>query len=131
MGKEQARRWRSKNAIVPPDANATMIAALVVGTVAANHFAICNKLLKPQIQQAPKRFTARDYFGFDPVAEPPPNDVAEDCQCGPLLKVQRRRCNGHAASEPIREQISAFAATHPVDLRTRKGCVAAFGKASI
>lgn len=82
MGQERARSWRRNNAVVPHDANATMLIALVFGTVAANHFAIRDKLLKPQIQQAAMNFTARDFFCFDPVAEPPPDDVAQDCDCG-------------------------------------------------
>jgi hypothetical protein len=93
MGQERARHWRRQNAIVPPDADAEAIANLVFGTVAANHFGIHDPGLKPQIQKAAANFTAQDYFGFDPVTEPPCSDFPEPCQCGALHKRGRKTCS--------------------------------------
>jgi squalene-hopene cyclase-like protein len=92
IGQERARHWRSKNAVVPPDADATMIVNLIFGTVAANHFGIRDKELKPQIQRAIAKFTARDYFGFDPLTEAPPSDVPETCKCGADNPRGRKTC---------------------------------------
>ena len=93
IGQERARHWRRKNTAVPPDADANTIADLVFGTVAANHFGIRDKALKPQIRKAAANFTARDYFLFDPAIEPPPGDVPQDCQCGAENPRGRKTCS--------------------------------------
>lgn len=93
LGRERARYWRSQNAAVTPDANATMIANLIFGTVAANYFGVHDKGLKSQIRRATANFTVVDYFGFDPVIEPPPSDVPEDCECGAENPRGRKTCS--------------------------------------
>lgn len=93
MGQERARHWRRNHAEVPPDADANTIADLVFGTVAANYFGIHDSALKPQIRKAAANFTARDFFLFDPVTEPPPADVPEDCQCGAENPRGRKTCS--------------------------------------
>src|ERR1700720_3412851 len=52
LGQERARLWRRNNSKVPKDADANVIANLVFGSVAANHFGIHDKTLKPQIRKA-------------------------------------------------------------------------------
>jgi hypothetical protein len=93
LGQERARHWRRKNATVPRGADANMIANLVFGTVAANHFGIYDKELKPQIRQAAANFTGRDYFCFDAATEPPPSDVPIDCECGADNQRGRKSCS--------------------------------------
>ena len=93
FGQERARQWRRNNPAVPKDANANMIADLVFGTVAANHFGIDDKTLKPQIQKAAKNFTGPDYYWFDAATEPPPSDVPMDCDCGAYNKRGRKTCS--------------------------------------
>lgn len=82
MGKERARHWRRQNVSVPSDVDAMGIVYLILGAVAANYFGIDDRRLTSQIQQAASKFTAQDFFRFDPAAEPPPSDVPEDCRCG-------------------------------------------------
>jgi hypothetical protein len=93
MGQELARHWRSRNAFVPPDADANVIANLVFGTVAANYFGIYDRALKSQIQHAAANFTALDFFSFDPATEPPPSDVPDECECGAENPRGRRTCS--------------------------------------
>src|SRR5580765_6439113 len=45
LGQERARHWRRKNTAVPRDADSTVIANLIFGAVAANHFRIHDKAL--------------------------------------------------------------------------------------
>lgn len=82
LGQERARYWRLQNASVPRDANATMIVNLIFGAVAANYFGVHDKALTSKIRKAAARFSAQDYFGFDPVTEPPSIDFPDDCECG-------------------------------------------------
>jgi hypothetical protein len=93
LGQERARHWRRKHPAVPPDADANVIADLVFGSVAANHFGIYDSTLKPQIRKAAANFTALDYFWFDPVTEPPPADIPEDCHCGADNPRGRKKCS--------------------------------------
>lgn len=105
LGQERARHWRRQNAAVPPDACATMIANLVFGTVAANHFGVHDKALKPQIRHAAAAFTAQDYFGFDPVTEPPASDFPDDCECGAENPRGRKTCS--SCKKPL-EMLSRY-----------------------
>lgn len=93
LGQERARHWRRNNRAVPGDADANTIANLVFGTVAANHFGINDKTLKPQIQKAAANFTGPDYFWFDAATEPPPGDVPVDCECGAYNPRGRKTCS--------------------------------------
>ncbi|HMH43906.1 MAG TPA: hypothetical protein VK557_10520 [Pyrinomonadaceae bacterium] len=38
------------------------------------------------------KFTARDYFGFDPAEEPPPQDLPEECTCETMNDRGRKTC---------------------------------------
>ena len=93
FGQERARHWRRNNAALPKDADANMIANLVFGTVAANHFGIHDKALKPQIRKAASKFTGRDYFWFNAATEPPPGNVPVDCECGADNPRGRKSCS--------------------------------------
>jgi hypothetical protein len=92
LGQERARHWRSMNSHVPSDADANTIVHLIFGTYAANNLGVRDKSLKPEIQKAAANFTARDYFDFDPVTEPPPSDVPEGCECGAFNPRGRKTC---------------------------------------
>lgn len=93
LGQERARHWRRMNATVPPDADPNTIANLIFGAVAANHFRIHDKALTLQIRQVAANFAAPDYFCFDPITEPPPSDVPEDCECGAENPRVRKTCS--------------------------------------
>ena len=105
LGQERARHWRSENPTVPLDADAFTIINLIFGTYAAGCLGISDKSLKLQLQQAAANFTARDYYGFDPITEPPPSDVPEDCDCGADNRRGRKICR--SCKKPL-EMISRY-----------------------
>lgn len=93
FGQERARHWRNNNRAVPKDADANMVANLVFGAVAANHFGIHDKTLKPKIKEAASKFTGEDYYWFNAASEPPPSDVPADCDCGAVNPRGRKTCS--------------------------------------
>ena len=83
MGVERARRWRSLHRFVPADADAVTISTLAYGNDAADSLGVYDPELKKQLRREAPRFRARDYLLFDPLKEPPPVDVPDDCKrCG-------------------------------------------------
>ncbi|HEX5704972.1 MAG TPA: hypothetical protein VFX97_17375 [Pyrinomonadaceae bacterium] len=92
MGRERARHWRRQNSKLTPDADANEVLQLVYGSYAADSLGVRNKRFKEQLRQAAAKFTARDYFGFDPATEPPPGDVPEECACETMNERGRKRC---------------------------------------
>jgi hypothetical protein len=83
MGMERAGLWRRTHRFVPADADAGMISTLAYGNDAADSLGVHDQKLKEQLKSAAPHFKARDYLLFDPVTEPPPNDVPDECKrCG-------------------------------------------------
>ncbi len=82
MGRERARHWRRKHGSVPRDVDANGVVHLVFGSYAADRLGVRDSALKPRIRRAAARFTAEDYFCFDPMIEAPPVDVPAECDCG-------------------------------------------------
>ncbi|MCA1592890.1 MAG: hypothetical protein LC754_09620 [Acidobacteria bacterium] len=80
MGVELALRWRREHRTVPRGADADTIAELVSGDNAASSLGVRAARLKEQLRFAASRFSAREYLKFDPLTEPPPNDVPEECE---------------------------------------------------
>jgi hypothetical protein len=79
MGLERARAWRSTHRALPRDADAATIAAYVFGSDAADSLGVRDARMKRDLQRVVGRFTARDYLLFDPLTEPPPIDVPDEC----------------------------------------------------
>lgn len=92
MGQERARYWRRAHAHVTPDLNADDIASLIFGAYAADKLGVPERGFKQKLRAAADRFTARDYFGFDPAHEPPPGDVPDECACGVYNERGRKTC---------------------------------------
>lgn len=83
MGRERARRWRQLHRSLPADADAGMISDMAFGDDAAESLGIPDPQLKEQLKRAAPRFSARAYLLFDPLTEPPPSDVPDECKfCG-------------------------------------------------
>ena len=83
MGVERARVWRSLHRFVSADADAATISTLAYGNDAADSLGVYDPELKKQLRREAPRFKARDYLLFDPLKEPPPGDVPDDCKrCG-------------------------------------------------
>lgn len=80
MALESARRWRATHRRLPRDADAETIADFVSGADAVEGLGLRDEGLKEQLRAAAKKFSARDYLDFDPLAEPPPSDVPDECE---------------------------------------------------
>ncbi|HYJ48119.1 MAG TPA: hypothetical protein VEV81_16020 [Pyrinomonadaceae bacterium] len=79
MGRERAREWRRTHHQVPWDADAGLISDLVFGNDAAESLGLPDEKFKEELKRMAPRFHARSYLLFDPLTEPPPEDVPEEC----------------------------------------------------
>lgn len=92
LGRERARHWRREHARITSGLDADEIAALVFGCCAADRLGVVDDPFKENLRAASQRFNAEDYLGFDPLTEPPPQDVPDECACGAYNKRGRKRC---------------------------------------
>jgi hypothetical protein len=106
MGLERACLWRREHRFVPSDADAGLISELAYGNDAAESVGLPDDRLKEQLKEAAPRFKARAYLLFDPLSEPPPNDVPDECDyCG--------------ADDNPRGSKVCHVCKHPLEMRTR------------
>jgi hypothetical protein len=84
-----ARRWGHAHPLVPPDASPDLVLDFVLVRYALSRIGLRDVALNAQMSTAAKRFSAQDLLGFNPVSEPPANDLSYPCDCG--LKNQRGR----------------------------------------
>jgi hypothetical protein len=84
-----AQRWGRAHPRVPPDVSPDLVPNFVVVRYALSRLGLRDVTLNAQIRTAAKRFSAQDLLGFNPVCEPPPNDLPYPCACG--VKNQRGR----------------------------------------
>jgi hypothetical protein len=84
-----AQRWGRAHPLVPPDASPDLILDFVLVRYALSRLGLRDVALNAQMRTAAKRFSAQDLLGFNPVSEPPANDLSYACDCG--LKNQRGR----------------------------------------
>src|SRR5438128_2802997 len=70
-----ARRWGVVHPRVPPDASPDLVLNFVLVRYALSRLGLRDVALHAQIRKALKQFSARDLLGFDPVNEPPANDL--------------------------------------------------------
>ena len=80
MGVERALHWRRWHRSLPRHADADTIRDYAFGSDAADNLGLPDERLKDQIRRAAPRFSATDYFLFDPRTEPPPADVPDECE---------------------------------------------------
>jgi hypothetical protein len=99
MGQERARFWRRTHSALPRDIDADTITHFVFASDAADRLGFRDKAIKAEIRGAAEGFSARDYFWFDPVSEPPSRDVPESCECGADNPRGRRSCG--SCKEPL------------------------------
>ena len=79
MGVERARLWRRLHRTLPDDADAATIEDYVSGSDAADSLGVRDEQMKQTLERVAGRFPARDYLSFDPLSEPPPTDVPDEC----------------------------------------------------
>jgi hypothetical protein len=96
MGHERALEWRRLHHSIPPKIDGDEMTNLVIGSDSADWLGVPNNGFKEQLRRAAARLSPEDYFGFNPVKEPPPLDIPEPCErCGeinPRGSKQCRRC---------------------------------------
>ena len=84
-----ARRWSRLHPVVPPDATTELVLDFVMVSYALSRLGVRDVATNSQIRAAAKRFSVKDLLGFNPVSEPPANDLPYPCDCG--LKNERGR----------------------------------------
>src|SRR5258705_2670773 len=84
-----AQRWGRAHPRVPPEASPDLVLDFVLVRYALSRIGLRDVVLNAQMRTAAKRFSAQDLLGFNPVTEPPANDLSYECDCG--LKNQRGR----------------------------------------
>jgi hypothetical protein len=93
MGHERALAWRSLHPHPPPGADAEEVFELMAGSDAAERLGVSDGGMRRELRAAAARFTAIDYYGFDPAAESPPADIPNECgQCSIQNARGARRC---------------------------------------
>ena len=86
---ELAQRWSRQHPVVPDNATADLVLDFVMTRYALARIGLRDAGLNAQIRSAAQHFSAQDLLGFNPLTEPPPNDLAYSCECG--FKNQRGR----------------------------------------
>jgi len=84
-----AQRWSRLHPVVPPDATADLVLDFVLVRYALSRLGLRDVAFNTQIRTAAERFSGQDLLGFNPVSEPPANDLSYRCDCG--RKNQRGR----------------------------------------
>ncbi len=84
-----AQRWGRAHPRVPPDAGPDLILDFALVRYALSRLGLRDVAFNAQMRTAAKRFSAHDLLGFNPVSEPPANDLPYACDCG--RKNQRGR----------------------------------------
>lgn len=92
LGRERAIEWRRRNARVPRNSQPDDIANLLIGSYSAHSLGLPDDRLKQELRKAAARFTAADYYYFDPFTAPPPSDVPLECDCGASNPRGRKTC---------------------------------------
>jgi hypothetical protein len=77
---------------VPQDADPNLLISFVLVRYALSRIGVRDAALNAQIRAAAKRFSAQDLLGFDPLSEPPPNDLSHQCDCGFTNSRGRKSC---------------------------------------
>jgi RNase P subunit RPR2 len=84
-----AQRWGRAHPFVPAEAGPDLVLDFVLVSYALSRIGLRDVALNAQIRTAARRFSAQDTLGFNPVSEPPANDLSYRCNCG--LENQRGR----------------------------------------
>ena len=87
-----AKRWRRTQPGVPTDAGSGLVFDFLLVQYALSRIGLRDAAFNAQIRDAAKRFSAQDVLGFDPLVEPPPNDLSYTCDCGQKNERGRKFC---------------------------------------
>jgi len=91
-GRERARHWKQQWHARRQKLDAgTVLDALSAG-YAAEQLGIPHRRIRRELEAAISRFSTLELLGFDPLSEPIPRDIPEDCECGAVNARGRHRC---------------------------------------
>ncbi|HEU4416182.1 MAG TPA: prenyltransferase/squalene oxidase repeat-containing protein [Candidatus Angelobacter sp.] len=86
MGRELALRWRKTHQHVPAKATANDVFLLVSGAYSADRLGVPDPRFKSELRDAARKFSAKDFFGFDPARGPRLDDPTRyDLWCEGLI----------------------------------------------
>ncbi|MGH9843559.1 MAG: DUF6895 family protein [Blastocatellia bacterium] len=94
--------WRRRRGHLPADAGAETIADFVHGYGAAERLGFRSQRLKTQLRQAAAACPVEDYLWFDPLVEPPPEDIPEPCVCGTPGARGHKTCRNRQCRKRLR-----------------------------
>jgi hypothetical protein len=77
-----ALRWNRAHPLLPSDASADLFRNFIFVCYALSRLGLRDVARTAQMSTAAKLFSARDLLGFDPISEPPPDDLSYRCVCG-------------------------------------------------
>jgi hypothetical protein len=84
-----ARRWQRAHPVATLEAGPEVVLDFLLVSYALSRLGLTDAALREQIRFAAQRFSVQDLLLFDPVSEPPPDDLPFACECG--LKNHRGR----------------------------------------
>jgi len=87
-----AQRWNRAHPLLPPDASPDLFRNFIFVRYALSRIGLRDAALNAQIRAAAKGFSAQDLLGFDPINEPPANDLSYRCDCGAQNLRGRKFC---------------------------------------
>jgi len=77
-----AQCWGRLHPAVPRDAAPDVVLHFILVRYALSRIGLRDAELNAQIRIAAGRFSVHEVLGFDPVSEPPPDDLSYRCDCG-------------------------------------------------
>jgi len=85
LGRERAKlflqRWSLLHPFLPADASSDLLFEFILIHYARRRIGLRDAAGTTAIKRAARNFSASDLLGFDPVKEPPPNDLPYRCDC--------------------------------------------------
>jgi len=94
--KEFLQRWTLLHPSLPADASSDLLFEFILIHYARRRLRLRDAVGRTALKRAARNFSASDLLGFDPVKEPPPNDLSYRCDCtfqNPRGRKVCKRCN--------------------------------------
>ena len=91
-GRDRARYWKQQWLAKRQKLDAGTVLDAVSAGYAAEQLGIAHPRIRRELEVAITRFSTLELLGFDPVSEPIPRNIPENCECGVDNERGRRRC---------------------------------------
>lgn len=87
-----ARSWTRQHRFAAADITPELLLDFILVRYALGRLGLRDQALTARLRLAAKQFSARDLLAFDPLTEPPPEDVPLPCNCGLNNQRGRKSC---------------------------------------